>query len=127
MNTVKFIDARTEFPASNTVTYCGHVLQTELTGIPKGETKAVPGGAAAEMREILRQLDETLATLGIDKGDVVSFKLYLQDLKRDFDVVTRAYEEYFGSHTPLHGVYGVELQPGILVEVSVVANVPVYE
>ncbi len=124
---MKCIDARTDFPVSNAVTYCGHIFQSELNGIPDGQTQAVPGGAAAEAREIFAKLDRMLAELGIGRTDVVSVKLYLKDLDRDLPAVDGVWADYFGSHRPNRGVYGVDLQPGILVEASVVANVPVYE
>jgi 2-iminobutanoate/2-iminopropanoate deaminase len=124
---MRFIDARTDFPVSNSVLYAGYVFQTELTGIPPGRPQAVPGGAEAEMREIFAQLDRTLMELGLDKTHIVSAKLYLQDLQRDLPAVEKVYAEYFGSHTPIRGVYGVDLRPGVLVEATFVANVPVYE
>jgi len=124
---MRFIDSRSDFPVSNAVVYSGHVFQAVLTGIPKGETKPVPGGAEAEMREIFTQLDQTLSEVGIDKTQVVSVKLYLQDLTRDLKTVDRVYAEYFSSHSPSRGVYGVDLQPGISVEGWFIATVPVYE
>jgi enamine deaminase RidA (YjgF/YER057c/UK114 family) len=124
---MRFIDSRSDFPVSNAVIYSGHVFQAVLTGIPKGETKPVPGGAATEMREIFRQLDRTLSEVGIDRTQIVSVKLYLQDLSRDLKAVDRVYAEYFGSHSPNRGVYGVDLQPGTLIEAWFVATVPVYE
>ncbi len=124
---MRFIDVRTDFPVSNAVLYAGYVFQTELTGIPLGRTQAVPGGAAAEMREIFAQLDRELREIGLDKTHVVSVKLYLQDMQRDLPAVEDVYKEYFGAHTPNRGVYGVDLRPGILVEAAFVANVPVYE
>jgi len=124
---MRFIDVHPEFPVSNSVVYAGHVFQTELTGVPPGQTTAVPGGAAAEMREICSQLNSTLTRLGVDKTSIVSCKLFLQDMQHDSAAVDAVYADYFGSHTPTRGVYGVELAPGILVEATFVANVPVYE
>jgi enamine deaminase RidA (YjgF/YER057c/UK114 family) len=109
------------------VVYRGLTFQAELTGIPEESTKVVPGGAAAELREIFRQLDRTLSKVGIDRANIVSVKLYLQELHRDLDAVNEVYATYFGSHCPNRGVYGVDLQPGILVEASFLATVPEYE
>jgi len=124
---MRFIDSHTDFPVSNAVVYTGSVFQTVLTGIPKGATHPVPGGAEAEIREIFRQLDHELAEVGIDKTQIGSVKIYLQDLKRDLEAVDRVYSEYFGSHAPSRGVFGVDLEPGILVEACFVASVPAYE
>lgn len=124
---MRFIDVRPDFPVSDSVLYAGHVLQAELTGIPPGQKQAVPGGAGAEMREIFAQLQHKLSELGLDKTSVVSCKLFLADVQRDLPAVDEAYVEFFGSHTPTRGVYGVELQQGILLEATFVVNVPVYE
>ena len=124
---MRFVGVRTDFPVSNSVVYAGYVFQTELTGIPPGETQAVPGGAGAELREIFAQLDRVLKEVGLDKTHVVSAKLYLQDLQRDLPEVEEVCDKYFGSHRPSRGIYGVDLRPGLLVEAAFVANVPVYE
>ena len=124
---MKFIDTRPDFPVSNAVVYGGYVFQTDLTGVPPGEARAVPGGAAAEMGEIFRQLDRILGEVGAAKTDIVSARLYLENIKRDLDAVNAVYAGYFGSHAPSRAVYGVELEPGILVQAHFLANVPVYE
>ena len=124
---MRVIDSHTDFPVSDAVFFAGNIFQTELKGIPKGATEPVPGGAAAELREIFQQLDHELAELGIDKLHIGSVKLYLQNLERDLPAVDRLYAGYFGSHCPSRGVYGCELQPGILVEACFVASVPAYE
>ena len=124
---MQLIDTRADFPESSAVVYRGLTFQAELTGIPAGGNEPVPGGAGAELREIFRQLDGHLSGLGSDRTDVVSVKLYLQNLERDLDEVSRVYAEYFGQHRPSRGIYGVNLQPGLLVEASFVATVPEYE
>ena len=124
---MRLIDSHVDFPVSDAVFFAGSIFQTELKGIPKGATEAVPGGAAAELREIFMQLDGELAEVGIDKLHIASVKLYLQNLEGDLQAVDKVYAEYFGSHCPSRGVYGCDLPPGILVEASFVASVPVYE
>src|SRR5215469_17618849 len=113
---MRIIDSHTDFPVSDAVFFVGNLFQTELKGIRKGATEPVPGGAAAELGEIFRQLDHELADLGIDKFQIGSVKLYLQNLEKDLPAVDTVYAEYFGSHSPTRGVYGCDLQAGILVE-----------
>ena len=80
---MRLIDSHVDFPVSDAVFFAGSIFQTELKGIPKGATEAVPGGAAAELREIFMQLDGELAEVGIDKLHIASVKLYLQNLEGD--------------------------------------------
>lgn len=122
----RYIDSHTDFPVSDAVFFAGNVLQVELTGIPEGEANPVPGGAAEQMREILRQLDHKLEQVGANKDEVVSAKVYLQDMA-DSAAVNAVYKEYFGDHSPTFGEYGVDLRPGLLVEAAFVASIPTYE
>lgn len=120
---MKFLLTSSTFPYSTAVIHSGQTLETVLTPIPQGKTIPVEGGAAEELREIFRQLDEVLALAGIGKTSVVSCRLYLQDVLRDIAEVNRVYAEYFGSHPPSRRAYGVALQAGMLVEAAFVAEV----
>jgi enamine deaminase RidA (YjgF/YER057c/UK114 family) len=125
---MRFIESRSDFPVSSAVLYYpNHLFETVLTAIPKGERKPVAGGAQAQMREIFQQLDRELYSVGADRTHIVSVKLHLKNLKRDLAAVDKVYAEYFGAHCPNRGVYGVDLQPGILIEAEFVATVPVYQ
>ena len=84
----------------------------------------VPGGPGAELREIFRQLDEILASAGVDKTEIVSGCLYLQNVMRDIAEVNLVYKEYFGNHPPNRRAYGVDLQSAMLVEAAFVAELP---
>ena len=84
---MKFIGSLSDFPFSDAVIYNGKVLETVLTGIPPGKMKPVPGGVAMEMKEIFRQLDNVLLQAGLNKKNLCSACIYLQDLEHDVDVV----------------------------------------
>jgi enamine deaminase RidA (YjgF/YER057c/UK114 family) len=121
---MKFIGTNPNFPFSAAVIHSGRTLETVLTGIPNGQKSPVPGGAAPELREIFRQLDEILAEARIQKTAIVSARLYLQDVLRDIAEVNNTYKDYFGSHPPNRRAYGVNLQSGMLVEAAFVAECP---
>ena len=120
---MKFIRSLNEFPFSSAVVHSGNVLETVLTGTG-ADGKPVPGGPAAELREIFRQLDEILAEVGLDKTHVCSARIYLHDVLRDVAEMNDAYGEYFGSHPPCRRCYGVTLQAGMLVEAAFTAEFP---
>lgn len=121
---MRFLRTSETFPFSAAVIHSGPVMEAVLTGIPPGCDKPVPGGVGREMREIFRQYDELLKEAGIDRTDVVSVRLYLQEVVRDIADVNAIYREYFGSHPPNRRTYGVDLQTGMLVEAAIVAELP---
>lgn len=121
---MEFIDVSPTFPISSAVVYKGKVLEAVVTGIPDGSRTPVSGGPAAEMREIFKQLDELLASVGLDRTHICSARLYLEHVVRDIAEVNAVYREYFGSHTPNRRAYGVDLQAGMLVEAAFVAEFP---
>src|SRR5688572_8185506 len=96
-----FINPGKTFPCCDYVVYRGRILETVIVPIPDGAEAPVPGGAAAEMREILRQLDGGLAQAGADRKSVVSVRLFLQHVNRDIAAVNEVYKEYFAGCSPM--------------------------
>ena len=121
---MEFLGSNLDRPFSSAVIHSGRVLETVLTGMKPGTTTPVDGGAAMELREIFRQLDEILATAGVDKTSVCSARIYLQHVNRDVGEINIVWKEYFGTHPPHRRCYGVELQSGMLVEAGFVAELP---
>ena len=121
---MQFIRTSSTFPFSAAVIHSGRTLETVLTGIAPGTSTPVAGGLEAEMREILKQLDEILAEAGVDKTAIVSSRIYLQDVNRDVAAMNAIYKEYFGSHPPNRRCYGVDLQVNMLIEAAFVAELP---
>ena len=113
-----------DFRIDGAVITSGRLLETVLVGIPDGETHPVAGGVGAEMREILKQLDEILTAAGVDRTAVASARLYLEHVNRDIAEVNVIYKEYFGDHKPIRRAYGVDLQMGMLIEGAFVAELP---
>lgn len=110
--------------ACDAVIYSGRILETVICPIRDGENKPVPGGPTAEMEEIFRQIDEVLAGVGADKTNIVSVRLFLQDVNRDIAEVNVAYRAYFGDHYPMRMAVGADLQVGMLIEASITAELP---
>jgi len=121
---MQFIRSNDVRPSSAAVIHSGKVLETVLVGMPPGESKQVAGGAVSEMREIFRQLDEVLAEAGLERTNICSARIYLQDVLRDVGEINAVWKEYFGSHPPNRRCYGVQLQAGLLVEAGFVAEFP---
>ncbi len=121
---MEFIRTRDGFPASSAVVHGGKVLETVLTGIPVGGDSPAEGGAGAEFREILAQLNDILAEAGLTKRNICSARVYLQHVNRDVADINQVWQDYFGDHPPNRRCYGVDLQHGMLVEAGFVAEFP---
>ncbi len=109
---------------SDVVIYRGRILETVLVPIPDGTRTPVPGGPAAEAREIFRQLDEILSQFNLTKQHVVSIKLFLQHVNRDIAAVNEVYRGYFGAHAPMRFAVGADLQAGMLIEAAFTIEMP---
>ncbi|MCE9590098.1 MAG: hypothetical protein K8S99_06205 [Planctomycetes bacterium] len=115
----EFVNPSRTFPICDYVVYRGRVLETVIVPIPDGADKPVPGGAAAEMQEICRQLDEVVAAAGVGRSAVVSVQLFLAHVNRDIAAVNGVYKAYFNGCSPMRCAVGAELQSGMLVEACV--------
>jgi len=113
-----------DFPFSDAVIRDGKVLETVLTGIPPGKTEPVPGGAAMEMKEIFRQLDDVLEKAGLNRKNLCSASIYLQKVNRDVGKINEVWQEYLVDHPLSRRCFGVDLQLGMLVEAVFVAEFP---
>lgn len=120
----EFVNPSKSFPICDYVVYRGRVMETVIVPIPDGADAPVAGGPAAEMREILRQLDEVLAAAGADRRAVVSVRLFLAHVNRDIKAVNEVYKAYFASLSPMRIAVGVELQAGMLVEAAFTVELP---
>ncbi|QTX03890.1 RidA family protein [Agromyces archimandritae] len=79
----------------------------------------VPGGAAEQTRQVLKNVGAVLAEYGLDFDDVVKVTAHLQDLA-DFAEYNGAYAEFFTEPYPVRTTVGSQLAD-ILVEIDVVA------
>jgi len=84
----------------------------------------VPGGVAAEARQVLRNLEAVLTEAGFGFGDVVKTTIYLVDLA-DFTKVNEIYAEFVEPPFPARATVGVAALPrGAKVEIDLVARKP---
>ncbi|XP_029827930.2 2-iminobutanoate/2-iminopropanoate deaminase-like [Ixodes scapularis] len=90
-------------------------------GFYPNTTKLVPGGIAAETRQVLKNLQSTLEAGRMNFTNVVSTRVLLANWK-DYDAMNQVYREFFPEDYPARSVAQVGLPaPGSLVEIEVVA------
>lgn len=83
----------------------------------------VPGGIEEQTRQVLDNLERSLAVGGCELDDVVKVTAFLADLA-DFEAFNRVYAERFAAPYPARSTIGVRLADGLLVEVEAVARRP---
>ncbi len=94
---------------------CGHVGDTP--GMPEGS------GIEEQTRACLESIERSLNSLGLDRTAIVRSLCFLSDLslKPGFNAV---YTEFFRGQYPTRTTVGAVLEPGTLIEIECVAEVP---
>ncbi len=108
-------------PFSQIVEANGFVFLAGQVGNAPGESGAVPGGIAAETRQMLDNVGRLLRAVGLGFGDVVKSTVYLRDFA-DFEAMNEVYREYFPAEPPTRATVGVTaLARDFRVEIEVIA------
>lgn len=114
-------DESSRLPFSQVVEANGFVFLAGQVGNLPGESRAVPGGIAAETRQMLDNVGRLLGAVGLGYGDVVKTTVYLRDFA-DFDTMNGVFRETFATEPPTRATVGVTaLASDFRVEIEVVA------
>jgi len=81
----------------------------------------VSGGIEEQTRQVLDNLERSLAAGGCQLDDVLKITAFLANLS-DFEAFNRVYSERFASPYPARSTIGVRLADGLLVEIEAVAR-----
>jgi 2-iminobutanoate/2-iminopropanoate deaminase len=82
--------------------------------------KIVANGIKAQTVRVMENLKAILQAAGYDLSDVVQSNVYLSSMAL-FSEFNKEYAEYFDKGLPVRATVGIELMPGALLEISVVA------
>ncbi len=85
--------------------------------------KVVPGGVAAETRQVLKNIRKCLQMAGCDLSDVVKTTVWLRD-RDDFASFNEAYAEFFHANPPARSTAESRLMIDIAVEIEAIAYKP---
>ncbi len=108
-------------PYSQAVSLGNLVFTSGQVGIDPATGQLVEG-FEAQVRQVLANLREVLATTGCDFGDVLKTTIYVTDLA-NFPVLNQIYGEAMGDHRPARSTVEVpNLPAGALVEIDLVAH-----
>lgn len=85
----------------------------------------VAGGVEAQAEQVMKNIQAVLRHLRTDLSEVVRTSIYLTDLSA-FAVVNKIYERWMGGKRPARSTIQVAGLPlGALIEIEVVAEIPV--
>jgi len=101
-----------------------HVAVSGSTGRDV-DGRIVPGGAYAQARQAIENLQTALAAVGGSLADVIRTRVFLVDMT-EWEAIARAHCEAFAQHPPASSLIGVNalFEPDILVEIEADAIVP---
>lgn len=93
--------------------------------VPKkpGTAELVQGDIAAQTRQVLENVKLTLEAAGASMADVVKVTAHLVDMK-DFAAFNEIYQSYFPEPRPARTTVQSVMNPGVGVEVDVIALLP---
>jgi 2-iminobutanoate/2-iminopropanoate deaminase len=102
----------------------GLLFITGQLGIDPKTARVVQGGVAAEMRQVMKNLEVVLKGAGSSFEKVVMARIFLVHFANDYPTVNRMYAEYFeAGRYPARTTVGVTaLAMGCLVEVDLIAR-----
>ena len=84
------------------------------------EGRIVAAGIRGQTVRVMENIKAILHAAGYNLSDVVQSKVYLSSMAL-FSEFNNEYARYFGKVFPTRATVGIELMPGALVEISVVA------
>ena len=102
----------------------GFIYVSGTLGTKAGSFELVPGGAGAETRQTLANIQAILRGAGADLADVVKVNVFITDMAK-FGEMNEAYLEFFPSDPPARITVGCSaLALGAFVEIDCVAYKP---
>jgi reactive intermediate/imine deaminase len=102
----------------------GFIFVSGTLGTKAGSFELVPGGAKAETRQTLLNIQSILRGAGADLSDVVKVNVFVTDMAK-FVEMNEAYLEFFPSEPPARITVGCSaLALGAFVEIDCVAYKP---
>ena len=115
--------ATLDLPYSDAVRAGNLLFLAGTVGTAPGTRQLVPGGVAAETRQVLENIKTNLERHGSSMDQAVKCTVFLADIG-DFEAMNAVYRQYFPRNKPARTTVGVAGLPlGARVEIECIASV----
>lgn len=114
-----------KLPISTAVAHGGLLYISGHVGYDEDTGKVVPGGIEAQTRQTLKYIDMALHEAGLTRNELITMRVFLKEVERDFAAMNKVFSEWIGEHRPARTTVGSELADReLLIEVDGIAALP---
>ncbi|BAM03094.1 RidA family protein [Phycisphaera mikurensis] len=122
---LRVIDPDPNLPISTGVVHNGLFYVSGHVGFWPGTSDPIAGDLAAQTRQTLADLDAAMEKAGTHRGRIVTMRVFLAEVQRDFAEMNKVFREWIGDHRPARTTVGSSLAvPGLLIEIDAVVAMP---
>ncbi|MEM6391575.1 MAG: RidA family protein [Planctomycetota bacterium] len=115
-----------KLPISTAVAHGGLLYISGHVGFDEETGEVVPGGIEAQTRQTLKYIDMALHEAGVTRNELVTMRVFLKDVERDFGAMNKVFAEWIGDHRPARTTVGSALAVSdLLIEVDGIAALPI--
>ncbi|MCX8153859.1 MAG: Rid family detoxifying hydrolase [Candidatus Bathyarchaeota archaeon] len=107
-------------PYSQAINAGNFLFVSGQLAIDPQEGKIISGDIKAQTAQVMQNIKAILNAAGYDLSDIVHVTVYLSSMSL-FSEFNSEYTKYFSKEPPARTTIGIELIPGALVEISVIA------
>ena len=125
---LRIIEPDPDLPISTGVVHNGLFYISGHVGFWPGTSNPIAGDLAAQTRQTLNDLDAAMEQAGTDRSRIVTMRVFLAEVQRDFDGMNKVFREWIGEHRPARTTVGAPLAvDGLLIEIDAVVAMPTAE
>ena len=122
---LRIIEPDPDLPISTGVVHNGLFYVSGHVGFWPGTSNPIAGDLAAQTRQTLEDLDAAMEKAGTDRSRIVTMRVFLAEVQRDFDGMNKVFREWIGDHRPARTTVGAPLAvDGLLIEIDAVVAMP---
>lgn len=125
MANLQCIEPGDTLPISSAVLHNGLLYLSGFVGFKPGTSEPISDDLAEQTRQTLQLLDGVMHRAGTDRSNIVTMRVFLKDVQRDFKAMNVVFAEWIGDHRPARTTVGSDLAvQGLLIEIDAVVAMP---
>ncbi|MEM6553581.1 MAG: RidA family protein [Planctomycetota bacterium] len=125
---MRIYGADQKLPISTAVAHRGLLYISGHVGFDEETGAVVSGGIEAQTRQTLKYIDKALHKAGVTRNELITMRVFLKEVERDFGPMNKVFAEWIGDHRPARTTVGSDLAVAdLLIEVDGIAALPASE